>query len=54
MKPPLAHGTLGVTVKWKISRRMNKTEYINDLISTADGRCYPDFCRLLVVMWWNI
>lgn len=28
--------------------------YVDLLIEEADGRCYPDFCRLLVVMWWNL
>lgn len=35
-------------------RIMDKTKYIDDLISAADDRCYSDFCRLLVIMWWNI
>lgn len=28
--------------------------YVDLLIEEADGRCYPDFCRLLIVMWCNL
>ena len=51
MNPCLISKDTGITVK---SHGMDRTEYIDDLISTADDRCYSDFCRMLLVMWWNM
>lgn len=33
---------------------MADSSYINRFIDTADNLPYMDYCRLLVVMWWNL
>lgn len=33
---------------------MPRTDSIDWLIEEADGMPYPDFCRILLVIWWNL
>lgn len=33
---------------------MSVGNYIDRLISRADNLPYADYCRLLMVLWWNI
>ena len=34
--------------------RMAFYNYIDSLIDAADNLPYMDYCRLLMVLWWNI
>lgn len=52
-----AHRLFCVRAESKFGRDANlntMNSYVDLLIEEADGRCYPDFCRLLSVMWWNL
>ena len=52
-----AHRLFCVRAESKFGRDANlntMNSYVDLLIEEADGRCYSDFCRLLIVMWWNL
>ena len=33
---------------------MESKSYIDKLLETADEKSYCDFCRILLVIWWNM
>lgn len=33
---------------------MNRQAYIDRMIAQADGMSYDDYCRLVLVMLWNL
>lgn len=33
---------------------MRDNSYIDNLIDAADGIPYSDYCRLLIVIYWNL
>ena len=33
---------------------MTTDNYIDALLDMAEGGMYCDFCRMLVVIWWNM
>lgn len=33
---------------------MNRSDYIDRLLDEADRMAYSDFCRVMLVVWWNM
>lgn len=33
---------------------MGRTDYIDRLLDEADSMRYADFCRMMLVVWWNM
>ena len=33
---------------------MQASDNINSLLDRMDFACYSDYCRMVIVVWWNI